>query len=77
MKGELKYNGEQWVVFNVIEDVEYPLYYKDSEFIDSAFQTTFKKDVDFELVDEFTHSELFRGVAWGEGTKCAKLKNRK
>jgi hypothetical protein len=77
MTGLLKHNGKQWVVYNVIEDVEYPLYYKDSEFVDSAFQPTFSKDVEFDLVDEFTHGNLFRDVAWGEGSQCAKLKNKK
>jgi len=77
MVGLLKHNGEQWIISNVIEDKEYPLYYKDSEFIESAFQTTYTKNVDFELVDEFTHGDLFRDVAWGEGSQCAKLKNKK
>lgn len=73
MKGLLKHNGEQWVVYNLVEEKEYPLYYKDSEFVESAFQTEYSKEVDYQLVDEFTHMELFREVGWGDGSICAKL----
>ena len=29
--------------------------------------------VEFELVDEFSHPELFTQVGWGDGVTCAKL----
>jgi len=32
------------------------------------------KEVEFEIVDEFTHQELFRNIPWGEGIECAKIK---
>jgi hypothetical protein len=31
------------------------------------------KEVEFEITDEFTHPELYRGVGWGDGIKYAKL----
>lgn len=31
------------------------------------------QEVLFELVDEFTHPDLFKDIAWGEGTLCAKI----
>jgi hypothetical protein len=31
------------------------------------------KEVDFEIVDEFTHPELYTNVGWGDGIKYAKL----
>lgn len=30
-------------------------------------------EVDFDVVDEFTHPELFTNKAWGEGVNYAKL----
>lgn len=35
------------------------------------------KNVEFEIVDEFTHPELFRGIGWGDGAQFAKLHERK
>ena len=31
------------------------------------------KEVEFEIVDEFTHPSLFSVVGWGDGQKLAKL----
>jgi hypothetical protein len=28
-------------------------------------------EVEFMIVDEFTHSDLFQTISWGEGTACA------
>jgi len=30
-------------------------------------------EVEFLIVDEFTHPELFKNVGWGDGQECAKL----
>lgn len=32
-------------------------------------------EVDFELVDEFTHPHLFSGVGWGDGSAHANIIN--
>ena len=32
-------------------------------------------EVEFEIVDEFSHPVLFDNVPWGEGYKCAKIKS--
>ncbi len=29
--------------------------------------------VEFELIDEFTHPQLFTHVGWGDGITCAKI----
>jgi len=31
-------------------------------------------EVEFEIVDEFSHPHLFENVSWGDGYKCAKIK---
>jgi hypothetical protein len=63
MKGLLKHNGKEWVVtYTDFIDKVIPLYRTDVE-----------KEVDFEIVDEFSHEYLFYNVGWGEGPPCAKL----
>lgn len=32
-------------------------------------------EVDFDIVDEFTHPYLFDNLTWGDGFKCAKIKS--
>jgi hypothetical protein len=31
------------------------------------------KEVEFQVVDEFTHPELYKDIGWGDGEKFAKL----
>jgi hypothetical protein len=30
--------------------------------------------IDFEIIDEFSHPQLFTHIGWGDGITCAKLK---
>lgn len=32
-------------------------------------------EVEFDIVDEFTHPYLFDNLSWGDGYECAKIKN--
>lgn len=32
------------------------------------------KEVEFEIIDEFTNPDLFKSVGWGDGQRFAKLK---
>lgn len=77
MKGILKETKEGWVVWYVVTINEttsiketLPLYP-----ITPSFNLFFGKEVEFEITDEFTHPELYRGVGWGDGIKYAKLIN--
>jgi hypothetical protein len=74
MKGILFNNGKEWVIKYDTHKV-IPLYYKDDEKVDIQFEPTHTQEVDFEIVDEFTHQHLFYNVGWGEGSPCAKLIN--
>jgi hypothetical protein len=31
-------------------------------------------NIEFDIVDEFTHPNLFHNIGWGDGLKCAKIK---
>lgn len=77
MKGILKETKEGMVVWYVvtIDETTYiketlPLYPNTS-----TINLFFGKEVEFEITDEFTHPELYRGVGWGDGIKYAKLIN--
>ncbi len=75
MEGLLCHNGKEWIVkYCNIGDKELPLYYKDAEDVDKIVTTKFKKTVEFDIIDEFSHPHLFEDVSWGEGSYCAKLK---
>jgi hypothetical protein len=74
MMGILSNNGKEWVVsYSDFMERVIPLYHKDVEKIDIMFQPTHTQEVDFEIVDEFSHEHLFYNVGWGEGPPCAKL----
>ena len=74
MTGILSNNGKEWVVsYSDFRVRVVPLYHKDVEKIDIMFQPTHTQEVDFEIVDEFSHEHLFYNVSWGEGQPCAKL----
>jgi hypothetical protein len=77
MKGILKETKEGWVVWYVVTIDEttfiketLPLYPNTS-----YINLFFGKEVEFEITDEFTHQELYKGVGWGDGIKYAKLIN--
>ena len=75
MEGLLKYNGEKWMVkFFDQGEKELPLHYKDNEMIESVFDHGVEQIVEFEIIDEFSHPNLFLGIPWGFGDYCVKLK---
>lgn len=77
MEGLLSHNGKEWVVkYCHISEKELPLYHKDAEDIEKVFTAKFTKNVEFEIIDEFSHPELFEDIGWGDGVYCAKLKNK-
>ena len=72
MKGELLKKNTGWVVrytdvFNLQKEL--PLYHNDIV-SDSTQDNT---EIDFEIVDEFSHPELFHGIDFWGGLECAKL----
>jgi hypothetical protein len=52
----------------ISEEKEMPLY-----FDDYYPPSIIGKDVEFIIVDEFTHSHLFKAIGWGDGIKYAKI----
>lgn len=86
MKGTLKKVNNQWLVYyqesimsNVLRNIELPLYPKDcdnlNEFEDKFGDGSLVFDglvIEFEIIDEFTHQQLYEGLDWGIG-KFAKL----
>ena len=74
MEGVLKHNGKNWVVsYCNRSEKELPLYYKDDKIINELFKRDEVKPVLFEIIDEFSHPQLFQEIPWGEGDYCAKL----
>lgn len=78
MKGTLKKVDDQWIVEypkyptsgKVYETASLPLYYDDAIY---CFPSDIGDEVNFEIVDEFTHPQLFESISWGDGPPCAKL----
>lgn len=52
----------------ISEEKEMPLYF-DEYYPPSIIG----KDVEFIIVDEFTHPHLFKAIDWGDGIKYAKI----
>lgn len=83
MNGKLIKKDDQWFVKYIEEisrerlfrTVELPLYPKDAKSLnESENDPPFDGLViQFEIIDEFTHQELYEGLDWGIG-KFAKLK---
>jgi hypothetical protein len=85
MKGTLHKTEQGWTVryldYKKAHDIMYcgeslPLHPDDldSDIIRWAENGSLEnKEVEFEITDEFTHPELYRGVGWGDGIKYAKL----
>lgn len=55
------------------EGNQYPLHFND---VKKLNQTIFEGDeVEYIIIDEFTHPNLFDEVGWGLGDKCFKIIN--
>jgi hypothetical protein len=78
-KGTLKKSNEEWVVYHDIVDpysqITNPLPIHDSffEFLDKCFTSSFSQEVNFEVMNEFSHPELYHGVPLWAGKLYAKL----
>lgn len=77
MKGILKETKEGWKVWYVVMVDEADSTYETVPLYPNtpSINLFFGKEVEFEITDEFTHPELYRGVGWGDGIKYAKLIN--
>lgn len=85
MKGFLKKENDKWIVKQYADKGpayrEFPLHPRDVYEIESdarifdniEARVAAYPDVEFEIVDEFTHPELYLNVGWGDGIKFAKL----
>jgi hypothetical protein len=80
-KGTLKKLNEEWVVFNDIIDPfaqitnPLPIHKSFYEILDKCFSPSFSQEVDFEIMNEYTHPELYDGVPLWQGKFYAKLIN--
>jgi hypothetical protein len=80
MKGILEKTRRGWVVKQIISEgfearliKTFPLYKSDADQLEiNVFGE--HGEVEFEIIDEFTHPEYYHGVGWGDGIKMAKLK---
>jgi len=80
MEGKLIFKHDRWYVDKVDEDLLIPLCQPDDDYIKSLDDEYIVKMVNgrivnFEIVTEFSHPELFTGTAWGEGEIQAQLVN--
>jgi hypothetical protein len=65
----IQIDGE-WLVES--EGFKLPIYDKDLTKLDN--HAILPGDlVEFEIIDEFTHPQLFEHVGWGDGITCAKI----
>jgi regulator of RNase E activity RraB len=78
MIGKLHKKENTWVVqykmdfdFYATDGGEIPVYPGDAIY---CFEIDNNKEVEFEIIDEFSHSHLYEGVGWGDGITYAKLK---
>lgn len=85
MKGILTKNDNGWLVKypkyptsnKIFDTVSLPLHPYDVNICNAYGDYSVDwigKEVEFEIVDEFTHPKLYEGVGWGDGIKYAKLK---
>ena len=76
MIGTLLKMRNGWYVKRIEEgewETYYPIHYNNIEQTNKDSLVLNNKVV-FEIVDEFTHPQLFENVAWGESKKYAYLK---
>ena len=83
MKGTLKKQDGKWLVYyqeevmpRVTKALELPLYPADAKTLNDYGDYSVSWEdgltVQFEIIDEFTHPQLYNGLEWGSG-KMAKL----
>ncbi len=78
MKGILAKRNKEWIV-SIEEDglnMYYPLHPDDVKICKQYGDYSLDwegKQVEYEVVDEFTHPHLYEGVGWGDGIVYAKL----
>ena len=76
------FKHDRWFVDKVDEDLLIPLCQTDNEYISSldneyVIKAVNGRIVNFAVVTEFSHPELFTGTAWGEGEIQAQLVNNR
>ena len=79
MNGTINKLNNEWVVQypkyptsdKIYDTLTLPLHPDDAVY---CLTSDLGKQVEFDIIDEFTHPELFKNVGWGDGTNCAKLK---
>ncbi len=74
--GLLKMRGNEWLVcyWNGACNLNFPVFPDDSKKLNSNKSLLRDGDtVDFEMIDEFTHPELYTDIGWGDGIQYAKL----
>lgn len=77
MKGTLLKTENGWIVeyWVGLKVFEYPLHPDFTQYLkEPEFHNLSGKDVEFEIMDEFTHPEHYEGIPLFEGIKYAKLK---
>lgn len=55
-----------------LNGTKYPIYDKDLGQV-KDYPILIGDTVEFEIVDEFTHPQLFTHIGWGDAVTCAKL----
>ena len=78
MKGILILEGDQWVMFKPDEDLSIPLVQEDCDyltFFDAEYiqESMLRKELDFDVVNEFDNPECFSNTPWGGGAIQAKI----
>jgi hypothetical protein len=78
MQGKLIKKENTWVVsYKKDKDLvatdggEIPVYPGDAIY---CFEIDINKEVEFDLIDEFSHPHLYEGIGWGDGVTYAKLR---
>jgi hypothetical protein len=80
MKGILSKSNRGWVVKETIGEgpearliKTFPLHQSDIDKLEPSVLGEYG-EVEFEIIDEFTHPQYYESVGWGDGVKYAKLK---
>lgn len=81
MKGKLSKKEGNWYVLEIKQGTHYLLYPDDVKQIEEDAKVfdnieariAVYPDVEFEVIDEFTHPHLYENVGWGDGIIYAKL----
>jgi len=86
MKGILSKTNRGWVVKILVKENndsrvrvidQYPVSPEDLKTIKQYGDYSVDwdgKEVEYEIIDEFTHPQYYESVGWGDGVKYAKLK---